>query len=198
MRNCYAEPGQASGGIELSIEKKHFPNTDQTYHDFAVKQIINNIKEFKFKIAEFPNQETARDQYRLPDDTVLELGNERFRIPEVFFVGNEEFPGFSGVHNMVTDSIGRCNPSIKRELFHNIILAGGNSTFEGFNEKFTKKIHDAAPNGFKPRVITANSRKNSTWIGGSILGVVTGFKQMWISKQEYEESGVNIIDKKCP
>ena len=34
----------------------------------------------------------------------------------------------------------------------------------------------------------------------SILVVVPQgtFQQMWISKQEYEESGKRIVDKKCP
>jgi actin-related protein len=198
MRNCYAEPGQPISDIECSIEKKYFPNTDPSFHDFAVREIINNIKESTFKISEFPNQETARVQYKLPDETLLELGNERFRIPEVFFIGNEEFPGFSGVHNMAVDSINKCSLGIKRELFNNIILTGGNSTFEGFSEKFMKRVHDLTPNGLKARVLSVNSRKYSTWIGGSILGVISGFRPMMISKQDYEETGVGMIDKKCP
>jgi actin-related protein len=32
-------------------------------------------------------------------------------------------------------------------------------------------------------------RKYSSWIGGSILGCLGSFQQMWVSKQEYEESG---------
>ena len=55
-------------------------------------------------------------------------------------------------------------------------------------------------------------RKFSTWIGGSILASLVSyltkrlinyhkqgtFQQMWISKQEYEESGKSIVQKKCP
>ncbi|WP_438798750.1 hypothetical protein, partial [Salmonella sp. NW959] len=32
-------------------------------------------------------------------------------------------------------------------------------------------------------------RKYSVWIGGSILASLSTFQQMWISKQEYDESG---------
>lgn len=38
----------------------------------------------------------------------------------------------------------------------------------------------------------------STWLGGSILGSLGSFHEMWLSKAEYEEGGAQLIDKKCP
>uniref|UniRef100_A0A1X7VST2 Actin, cytoplasmic n=1 Tax=Amphimedon queenslandica TaxID=400682 RepID=A0A1X7VST2_AMPQE len=35
------------------------------------------------------------------------------------------------------------------------------------------------------------------WIGGSILASLSTFQQMWISKQEYDESGPSIVHRKC-
>ena len=35
------------------------------------------------------------------------------------------------------------------------------------------------------------------WIGGSILSSLSTFQQMWISKQEYDESGPSIVHRKC-
>lgn len=32
-------------------------------------------------------------------------------------------------------------------------------------------------------------RRYSSWVGGSILGCLGSFQQLWVSKQEYEESG---------
>jgi actin len=40
-------------------------------------------------------------------------------------------------------------------------------------------------------------RKYSVWIGGSILASLSTFQQMWISKQEYDESGPQIVHRKC-
>jgi actin-related protein 4 len=40
-------------------------------------------------------------------------------------------------------------------------------------------------------------RKYASWIGGSILGSLGTFHQMWISKKEYDEHGPNIIEKRC-
>ncbi|PBC34383.1 ActinB [Apis cerana cerana] len=43
------------------------------------------------------------------------------------------------------------------------------------------------------KIISANSsseRRYGAWIGGSILSSLGSFQQMWLSRQEYEESGV--------
>ncbi|CAF4723531.1 unnamed protein product, partial [Rotaria sp. Silwood2] len=39
--------------------------------------------------------------------------------------------------------------------------------------------------------------KYSVWSGGSILASLSTFQQMWISKQEYDESGPSIVHRKC-
>ena len=43
-----------------------------------------------------------------------------------------ELLSFKGVHHMVLDAINQCDIDIKKELFSNIILTGGNSLLSGF------------------------------------------------------------------
>jgi actin len=59
-------------------------------------------------------------------------------------------------------------------------------------------------NGLKPRsmhtdikVVAPSEMKYSTGIGGSILASLSTFQQMWISAQEYSESGPKIVHWKC-
>ena len=54
-----------------------------------------------------------------------------------------------------------------------------------------------APSAMKIKIIAAPERKYSVWIGGSILGSLSTFGQMWISKQEYDECGSSIVHRKC-
>merc|ERR1712039_495385 len=49
----------------------------------------------------------------------------------------------------------------------------------------------------KIKVVAPPERKYSVWIGGSILASLSTFQQMWISKQEYDESGPSIVHRKC-
>ena len=45
--------------------------------------------------------------------------------------------------------------------------------------------------------LTFHIPRYSVWIGGSILASLSTFQQMWISKQEYDESGPGIVHRKC-
>ena len=54
-----------------------------------------------------------------------------------------------------------------------------------------------APPGVKVKVIAPPERKYSVWIGGSIVSSLSTFQQMWISRQEYDESGPGIVHRKC-
>ena len=36
---------------------------------------------------------------------------------------------------MVYDAVTKCEMDIRKELFNNIVLAGGNTLFPGFNDK---------------------------------------------------------------
>jgi len=48
----------------------------------------------------------------------------------------------------------------------------------------------------KIKVVAPPERKFSVWIGGSILSGLSTFDKMWITKEEYEEIGPEIIHKK--
>lgn len=54
-----------------------------------------------------------------------------------------------------------------------------------------------APSSMRVKVVAPPERKYSVWIGGSILASLATFQQMWISKQEYDESGPSIVHRKC-
>merc|ERR1712018_422683 len=48
----------------------------------------------------------------------------------------------------------------------------------------------------KMKSVAPPERNYSVWIGGSILASLSTFQQMWISKQEYDESGPSIVHRK--
>jgi actin-related protein len=49
----------------------------------------------------------------------------------------------------------------------------------------------------KIKVVAPPERIFSVWIGGSILSGLTSFSNMWITKNEFEECGANIVHRKC-
>ena len=82
-------------------------------------------------------------------------------------------------------------------MYYNIVLSGGNTLFEGFEERMQKEMNKLAPRTKKVNIVTSPGRKYSVWNGGSILGSLSSFQSKWISKQEYDENGPSIVLKKC-
>lgn len=41
-------------------------------------------------------------------------------------------------------------------------------------------------------------RRFGSWIGGSILGSLASFQQLWMTRKEYEELGAAAIERKFP
>jgi len=135
--------------------------------------------------------------YELPDGNIITLGTERFRCPEVLFqpslIGKEA----SGIHDTTFTSIMKCDVDIRRDLYANVVLSGGTTMFHGIGERMTKELTALAPSTMKIKVVAPPERRYSVWIGGSILSSLSTFQQMWISKQEYDESGPTIVHRKC-
>ena len=69
--------------------------------------------------------------------------------------------------------------------------------YSGIDNRMEKEIKALAPQSMKIKIVAPPERKYSVWIGGSILASLSTFQQMWISKQEYDESGPQIVHRKC-
>jgi actin-related protein len=68
--------------------------------------------------------------------------------------------------------------------------------YPGLADRMQKEMTALAPGGMRVKIIAPPERKYSVWIGGSILASLSTFQQMWVSKQEYDESGPSIVHRK--
>lgn len=113
----------------------------------------------------------------------------------------------SPLASMVCDAAYRCDREQQAALLGNVVLGGGGSCFgpteqavpDYLRDQIESLIHAHTP-GWRVRLLTpsVSERAILSWLGGSILGSLGNFHEMWISKQEYEEWGSAIVNRKCP
>jgi len=115
------------------------------------------------------------ETYQLPDGKTINLAAERFRCPEVLFhpeLIGEEAPG---IHQLMVQSVGKCDIDLRRDLYQNVVLSGGTTMFPGIVERIQREVTDLIPASLKLRISAPKERKTSVWLGGSILASVPTF-----------------------
>eukprot|EP01038_Epipyxis_sp_PR26KG_P007070 gene7070-9650_t len=107
-------------------------------------------------------------------------------------VNNDE----SMLHELVFASLSRCDIDVRKELVANIMLVGGGALIDGVAQRLTYELNEIIPSNYKVKLIPSlpMEKQNAAWIGGSILGICGTFQQLWLSKAEYDEYGVDALN----
>ncbi|XP_034554898.1 uncharacterized protein LOC117823778 [Notolabrus celidotus] len=137
--------------------------------------------------------------YTMPDGQVVSVGTERFRAPEILFkpelIGRDHY----GMHESIFKSILSSDIDLRRCFLGNIVLSGGNTLLTGLPERLQAEIKGLVPSdmGKSVHVTSPKDRDFSVWSGGAVLANLPCFSSTWISQDEYEEHGPQIVFRKC-
>jgi actin-related protein len=195
------------GGRDLTNYLRKLLNTKgNRFVTTADNEIVREIKEKCTRVSlqyetEMMQTSTTKQSFSLPDGRDITLDKEQFMCPEALFkpslIGMDSVPG---IHELIYSSLMKCDIDVRRDMYCNIIVSGGNSMFPNFAERLKQEISALIPERMRSRltrIIAPPERKYSAWIGGSIIASLSTFQQKWITKEEYNEFGPSIVHRRC-
>ena len=166
----------------------------KSYNILQNIQILSDLKDLIF------NSDNIKNNYILPDNKNIIIDDNYLSIIKnniEMKLFNEE----SNLKTLILKSISSVLLDIKKDLVNNIFVCGGNSLilnnyFNNIKEALSKELISSAI----VRITTHPSkieRSLACFLGASIISSLNIYKETIVKKEEYEEHGAIIIEKKC-
>lgn len=215
------QPVDAGAPAQATYRKFKIPPTD-SFTALEEERVFTEFKESVVQVWQGPNRlnspgngatnkDLARSQpgrvFEFPDGSNQMWGAERFEVAEGLWDEKGAIPDTSSpaitkaqtIPEMVRASISAVDMDLRPHLLQNIVVTGGTTLLTGFTDRLHNELSSMYP-GTRIKIQAAGltaERRFGSWIGGSILGSLGTFHQMWISRREYEEFGAGVVEKRC-
>uniref|UniRef100_A0A7S0X5A7 Actin-related protein 2 n=1 Tax=Mantoniella antarctica TaxID=81844 RepID=A0A7S0X5A7_9CHLO len=147
--------------------------------------------------------------YTLPDGRVIKVGAERFMAPEALFQPELVDVEGGGIADVVFRCVQENDMDNRMLMYQHIVMSGGSSMYPGLPSRLEKEIRqlyldkvlDGDKSGMrklKLKIEDPPRRKHMVFLGGAVLADIMRNKpEFWISKEEFEEQGIERALKKC-
>lgn len=147
------------------------------------------------------------ESYTLPDGRVIKVGGERFEAPEALFQPHLINVEGVGVAELLFNIIQSADIDTRPEFYKHIVLSGGSTMYPGLPSRLEREIKQlylervlkgdrSKISKFKIRIEDPPRRKHMVFLGGAVLADIMKDKDnFWMSKREYEERGLRVMDK---
>ena len=159
-------------------------------------QILSDLKDMIFT----PDNDDNNKKYVLPDKKCIDIKDEFISCIKKEIV-NKLFNETSNLKSIILKSISSVVLDIKKELINNIFICGGNSLiFNNYLNDLKDSLVKQLVAGTVVKLATHPSkieRSLASFLGASIISSLNIYKETIVKKEEYEEHGSIIIEKKC-
>ena len=203
----HSEQSLAIGGYQATKIIEKLLGDELKYSMILKEQIVDDIKSKccfipqgnwrdEGKIADIKD---GKKEYELPDGKTIDISGEVRASPGMLLHADGYDDRCSTIGSLcgmrkcdslfsiVESSINSCDVDDRRDLWANIVIAGGFSLTQNMDCVIN---HNLQSTGNKVKVIATGERKYSPWIGGSILASLSTFDQMYVRPGVYDELGV--------
>jgi actin len=196
------------GGRDLDVYLAGLLNErGHTLRTFSEREWVRHMKEEHAYVALDFDAEMQRARsapheierrVRLPDEWPLTIATERFRVAEPLFAPSllgHEFD--SGIQHMLRRAIDQSALDVRTQLAQNIVLAGGTARLAGLVPRLSRELSRLLP-ALSIRITTTEhiiDPRYAAWLGGVTISQSSAMQSRWISRQDYEEHGTNILNR---
>lgn len=179
----------------------------------AGKEMVKEFRKFDKDPAKMFKEFTTTNS-RTGTSVTVDVGYEQFLGPEMFFNPEIINPKYTkGLPQLIDEAVLACPVDVRRPMYRNIVLSGGNTLFKKLASRLQKSIDarvqerlelnrmklGAHLRGGPPKKLDINVNKFGgriqqfgVWLGGSLLAEQDNFLAYCHSKARYDEEGPRI------
>jgi actin-related protein 2 len=137
-------------------------------------------------------------KYKLPDGRVIRIGRERYMAPECLFTPALIDHECHGMSEALFNVINGTDMDLRQPLYDHIVLSGGTTMYPGLPSRLEKDLRHfyktklRTEKDLKCRIEDPPRRKHMVFLGGVVLAYIMRDKDtFWVSRQEYQEKGID-------
>ena len=200
---CTYERYNYGGGDVTEYLKNLLKKRGYHFYNSTEFRLVNDIKEnscfcygnnIKNEIGDAKKSANKNlINYYLPDGSNISIGDERILAPEILF--NPEYIGkeYLSFPDMIISSVNKVDIQLKQKSYENILLSGGNTCFNGLYEQLHTELKNKLIKNMKINLNKTDKPEFCCWIGGNIISTLEIFKKMWVTRNDWNEKGSNVI-----
>ena len=142
----------------------------------------------------------------LPDKSKIWYVSRKMKTSAVEYLFNPSLNGDLdqdkiGIHELCGSVMKKLKNNTDGKNLKDVLFFGGNAMLKGVRNRFEQEMK-AIDAGVK---VIASAKQNKdgfnedycVWIGGSVITQLASFEEMWIKKEEYDETGPTIVHCRC-
>merc|ERR1712166_639697 len=149
---------------------------------------------------------SKQNVFEFPDGQEIHIKDVAIRVPELLFNPRMHNMEYAGLHELVRDTILKCDMDVRRELWSSVLLSGGTTCFKNLALRLEQEAQQLNP--YSPvHVIASEEQKFAVWQGGSILASLSTFDKQWMRQVTdttvhpilpgYDECGARMVQMMC-
>lgn len=182
--------------------------------DPVLEQIKKNAcyvaYDFELEVEEYEvnTDSSIKYEYVLPDGNFFLLQDERFKSPEILFqpvlrgeyyrkVKDNHYNSIMlrGLPYLAYAAAMDCERDLRLSILSNVVLSGGSTMLKGFVERFEKELSFYHCD---VKLICEKDRELNSWLGGSLMASLPDYHNSFVTKDEWNEAGIEVFRRKYP